>query len=155
MTSFSQFGTVALVSLCAWQLAGCATTSGKEMSAMQQQSAGGSFGFGGSQAGQSSGAPGAAGFAVSNNENTPMTILKIKDAGARTHDSSCGAIAESPEQITVYKEASVTDTTYTYTPVALFIMVDRSGSMITGFPPPADAHSWQNSTDAITAFVKD
>jgi hypothetical protein len=37
----------------------------------------------------------------------------------------------------------------------MFIMQDRSGSMITGFPPPADAHSWQNSTDAITAFVKD
>jgi len=42
-----------------------------------------------------------------------------------------------------------------YKPVALFIMQDRSGSMVTGFPPPASAQSWQNSTDAITAFVND
>jgi len=87
----------------------------------------------------------------------PPPIFKISDAGAnvRTHDSSCGAVAEVPEQITVYKEASVTDTTFTYTPVALFIMQDRSGSMVTGFPPPASPQSWQNSTDAITAFVND
>jgi hypothetical protein len=89
---------------------------------------------------------------------TGPSFFNIKDAGpgvVRSHDSSCGAVAEVPEQITVYKEASVTDTTYTYTPVALFIMQDRSGSMVTGFPPPASPMSWDNSTAAITAFVND
>src|SRR5690349_7479370 len=137
MALFGQFTSCALVSLSIWGFVACATNSGRDTGTEGLQSTGGVFGFGGSQAGQPSSAPGVAGFAVSNNENAPMPVLKIKDGGMRTHDSSCGAIAESPEQITVYKEASVTDTTYTYTPVALFVMVDRSGSMITGFPPPA------------------
>src|SRR5262245_25161543 len=47
-------------------------------------------------------------------------ILHIKDASAmRTTDSSCGAVAEVPEQITTYTEASVTDTITTLTPVAI------------------------------------
>jgi hypothetical protein len=40
-------------------------------------------------------------------------------------------------------------------PLAIFIMQDRSGSMVTGFPAPASAESWNNSTQAITAFVQD
>jgi hypothetical protein len=42
-----------------------------------------------------------------------------------------------------------------YSPVALFIMQDRSGSMVTGFPPPASADGWNNSLAAVTAFVND
>ncbi len=78
-------------------------------------------------------------------------------------DGSCTAVSQAPEQVIVYKDASVTDVvTDTITtsslstaPVAVFIMQDRSGSMITGFPPPASAMSWDNSTAAITAFVDD
>ena len=40
-------------------------------------------------------------------------------------------------------------------PIAMFVMMDRSGSMVTGFPPPASADSWKNATTAITAFVQD
>lgn len=46
-------------------------------------------------------------------------------------------------------------TTGTLCPLALFIMQDRSGSMVTGFPAPASAESWNNSTLAITTFVQD
>jgi hypothetical protein len=90
-------------------------------------------------------------------------------------DGSCFATSQAPEQIIVYRDASytdtvtdtlidtlvdtffdtVTDTITTYKPVALFIMQDRSGSMVTGFPPPADPNNWNNSTAAITAFVND
>lgn len=67
----------------------------------------------------------------------------------------CNAIRETPETITIYKDATVTDTVTNYKPVALFIMQDRSSSMVTGMPAPASAQSWDNSTGAITAFVND
>lgn len=76
-------------------------------------------------------------------------VLPGPDGGA------CPAIKQTPETITVYRDASVTDTITTYKPVALFIMQDRSSSMITGMPAPASAQSWDNSTAAITAFVND
>jgi hypothetical protein len=57
-------------------------------------------------------------------------------------DAGCPAIRQKPEQVTIYK------------PVALFIMQDRTGSMVSGFPSGC-ACSWQNSTDALTAFVND
>jgi hypothetical protein len=34
-------------------------------------------------------------------------------------------------------------------------MMDRSGSMVTGFPAPASPESWNNSITAVTAFVQD
>jgi hypothetical protein len=67
----------------------------------------------------------------------------------------CSAVKQTPETITVYKDATVTDTITTYKPVALFIMQDRSSSMWTGSPSPASPESWRNSTAAITAFVRD
>jgi hypothetical protein len=67
----------------------------------------------------------------------------------------CNAITQTPETVVVYKDASFTDTITTYKPVALFIMQDRSSSMVTGMPAPASAQSWDNSTGAITAFVND
>lgn len=72
-----------------------------------------------------------------------------------TAGDACPAIHQKPETITVYKDATVTDTIYTSKPVALFVMMDRSGSMVTGFPPPASADSWNNATAAITSFVTD
>jgi hypothetical protein len=65
-------------------------------------------------------------------------------------DASCFGTAQAPERIFV--DATVTDTITTYSPVALFIMLDRSGSMITGFPT-GSAQSWGNVTNALTSFV--
>jgi hypothetical protein len=62
-------------------------------------------------------------------------------SGAVVGDGTCGVI-QKPEQI------------IQYSPIALYIMLDRSGSMITGFPE-GSAQSWQNSTNAINAFVTD
>lgn len=95
----------------------------------------------------SSGNSGAAGFIFNPGNGT---------GGSRTGGGdACPAIKQKPEQVVVYRDASVTDTIYQSKPVALFIMQDRSGSMVTGFPPPADPNSWNNSTAAITAFVND
>lgn len=69
--------------------------------------------------------------------------------------NGCSGVRETPETIVVYRDATVTDTVVTYKPVALFFMVDRSGSMVTGYPPPACSCSWDNATAAITAFVND
>lgn len=78
------------------------------------------------------------------------------NAGTRNGGGdACPAIRQKPETVVVYKDATVTDTIYTSKPVALFVMQDRSGSMVTGFPPPADPNNWNNSTAAITAFVND
>lgn len=68
--------------------------------------------------------------------------------------SACQPIVSQPEQITVYRDATVTDTIYTYSPIAIYIMQDRSGSMVTGFPT-GSAQSWGNATTAITQFVND
>jgi hypothetical protein len=97
------------------------------------------------------GSGGAAGFAVApgpSSESGGTTFLNIPTTGGGSNGGDgtsmgCPAIRQKPEQVVTYK------------PVALFIMQDRSGSMVTGFPPPASAQSWQNSTDAITAFVND
>jgi hypothetical protein len=72
-----------------------------------------------------------------------------------TGGSSCAAVRQQPESVVVYRDAAVTDTIYTYKPVALFLMIDRSGSMVTGSPPPADPNNWSNSAAAVTAFVND
>jgi hypothetical protein len=61
------------------------------------------------------------------------------DAG--TANGACGSV-EKPEQI------------FQYSPIALYIMLDRSGSMVTGFPE-GSAQSWQNSTNAINGFLSD
>jgi hypothetical protein len=73
-------------------------------------------------------------------------------SGGRNDPDACPAIRQKPETVTIYKDATVTDTVYTSKPVALFIMQDRSSSMVgvTG-----DPNSWPNSTTAITAFVND
>jgi hypothetical protein len=62
-------------------------------------------------------------------------------SGAAGGGDACG-IVQKPEEI------------IQYSPVALLIMQDRSGSMITGFPS-GSAQSWSNSTNALNAFVSD
>jgi hypothetical protein len=83
-----------------------------------------------------------------------VPFLPIGGAMNDKPDSSCGAVVEKPEQIIHYTDASVTDTITTFTPVALFIMQDRTGSMVSGVPSGC-ACSWQNSSDALAAFVRD
>jgi hypothetical protein len=63
-------------------------------------------------------------------------------AGPGSDAGACG-IKQKPEEI------------LQYSPVGLFIMQDRSGSMVTGFPPPASPDGWKNSQAAVTAFVND
>ncbi len=65
---------------------------------------------------------------------------------------ACPAVSQKPE--TIYIDASYSDTVTEQSPLAIFIMQDRSGSMVTGFPE-GDAHSWANSTSALTTFVND
>ncbi len=84
-------------------------------------------------------------------------LLFSRDAGITQRssgDGSCGAVKQKPEQIIVYQDASYTDTITTYSPVALYIMQDDSGSMVTGFPT-GSAQSWGDATAAISAFVND
>jgi hypothetical protein len=66
----------------------------------------------------------------------------------------CPEVIQKPEQILTYKDATVTDTIVTFAPVALFVMQDRSGSMITGFPA-GSPNSWPNSIAAMQAFTTD
>jgi hypothetical protein len=101
---------------------------------------------------------GAAG--VANAGSTGGAFLNVGQgaaAGANTRDmdSSCHPIKEVPEKIVITDSSVVTDTITTLTPVAIFIMQDRSSSTVTGNPAPASPQSWQNSTDAVTAFAKD
>lgn len=63
--------------------------------------------------------------------------------------SACPRTVSKPEQITVLVDASYTDTVYTYAPIAIYIMQDRSTSMITF------STAWADSTSAITQFVND
>jgi hypothetical protein len=64
---------------------------------------------------------------------------------------ACAVESQTAEDVIVEVPVEIV----TYDPIALFIMLDRSGSMVTGFPPPASPDSWNNSVVAITAFVND
>jgi hypothetical protein len=114
----------------------------------------GAHGFGGSSAvpsgaggtaantGGSIALPPGAG-ALSSSGGAPILIVPTTGGtGQGGASDGCPAIRQKPEQVVTYK------------PVALFIMQDRTGSMVTGFPSGC-ACSWQNSTDALTAFMKD
>ncbi|HVW27179.1 MAG TPA: vWA domain-containing protein [Polyangiaceae bacterium] len=70
----------------------------------------------------------------------PPTSTSNPNGG--TDGGGCPAIRQKPEQVVMYK------------PVALFIMQDRTGSMVSGFPSGC-ACSWSNSTMALSAFVND
>src|SRR5260221_10034713 len=62
--------------------------------------------------------------------------------GAGGGDGACQGTVSKPEHIVVYS------------PIAIYIMQDRSGSMVTGFPT-GSAQSWGYATTAITQFVND
>ena len=84
--------------------------------------------------------------------STSAASERGKLLGNKDGSTACTGTAEGAEQIFV--DATVTDTITTYSPVALYIMLDRSGSMVTGFPT-GTAQSWPNATSALTAFVND
>jgi hypothetical protein len=99
-------------------------------------SGGATFGPGGGGLGGAM-AYGAGGDFVFNPGGAPPTS---PDSG--NGNGNCGVV-QKPEEIIVYS------------PVGLFIMQDRSGSMVTGFPPPASPDGWKNSSAAVSAFVSD
>jgi hypothetical protein len=112
------------------------------------------------QSGGSSGASGS-GAIIANGNGGGLGIISIGTSGSagmnntRDMDSSCHPIKETPEKIIITDSSIVTDTITTLTPVAIFIMQDRSSSMVMQAPGAAMGTSWQHSTDAINAFVKD
>src|SRR5690348_2918049 len=101
-----------LVFALGFRLAACAPHSGSDTSLGGQ--GGGDQGAGGSSesGGAKSRSGGASSVAGANGTGENGGIFHIKDAGTTRQppDSSCGAVAEVPEQITKYIEASVTDT---------------------------------------------
>jgi hypothetical protein len=120
---------------------------------LQGTGAGSSFG-GGNGTGNGTGASGYTGSAGDNGGPVFNSGGATQGSGGGTN-ADCPPVVQKPEEIITYRDASVTDTITTYKPVALFIMQDRSGSMVTGFPPPASADGWKNSSAAIDAFVHD
>jgi hypothetical protein len=134
MLTGKNVGALLFVSVCAWRLVACSASTQPGSANGSLTGAGGAYvplypGSGASSG--ASGASGTRGFAGSQGAGDNPGIFKIPDSGAtvRSKDSSCGAVTEVPEQIIKYTEASVTDTTYTSTPVAVFVMLDRSSSM--------------------------
>lgn len=75
-------------------------------------------------------------------------------SGTAADSSACQPIVSQPEQRVTYVDATVTDTIYTYSPVAIYIMQDRSSSMV-GYLGTGDPNSWPNSQAAVGAFVDD
>ena len=93
------------------------------------------------------GAPSLATGGVSVTASGGTAVLMIPTQGTASSprssvDGGCPAIRQRPEQVVTYK------------PVALFIMQDRTGSMVSGVPSGC-ACSWSNSTMALSAFVND
>jgi len=66
--------------------------------------------------------------------------------GAPDASQGCVSMRQVPETVVVYRDATV----YTHKPFALFIMLDRSTSMLTGNPSP-----WSVATQQISDFVRD
>jgi hypothetical protein len=159
MMTYKNYGAILCVGFCAWRLVACSANTGLDSIGGPLSGAGGfgmvNVGTGSAGSVNKAGTPNFGGAQSTGTGNMPG-LLTIKDSGVaiRSNDSSCGAVAEVPESITVYTDATVTDTTYTLTPVAIYVMLDRSLSMIT--PPPGQTlDSWTNSVNSLTAFVKD
>jgi hypothetical protein len=152
------FAAFLFVGFCSWRVVACSPSKVND---------GAPSGVGGLYVGQTTGGGGAgaqtgsgAGFGTAASGNgMGGAFLNINQAGnagsSRDRDSACHPLSETPEKVTVTDSAVVTDTITTLTPVAIFIMQDRSSSTVTGNPAPASPESWKNSTDAVTAFVKD
>ena len=148
-----------LVGLCSWRIVACSAKTGPGVGV--GPGAGGFLGTtggGGASSGAVPGAGAASGaFGSGNAGSSFLNVGQSGNAGSNTRDmdSSCHPIKEAPEKIVITDSSVVTDTITTLTPVAIFIMQDRSSSTVTGSPPPASPDSWKNSTAAVTAFAQD
>jgi hypothetical protein len=80
--------------------------------------------------------------AVGESGGSVFKPIEVGGAPAGDGGKGCPAIRQKPEVVT------------TYQPVALFVMQDRTGSMVSGVPSGC-ACSWMNSTTALNAFVND
>ena len=158
MPTSRNYGAFAFVAFCAWRIVACAANTG---GAGQADGAGGfvASSSGGVPSGAQPGSGSGFGTAGVANNSGGSTFIDLNQGGGgganlREQDSSCHPLSETPEKIVITDSSVVTDTITTLTPVALFIMQDRTGSMSTGIPSGC-ACSWDNSTAALTAFVKD
>jgi hypothetical protein len=100
---------------------------------------GGAPGSGGGGAG-----PGSGGFAPGNTGGAFIPVGGGESRGGGP-SNECGEVVQPPE--TVFIDASVTDTVVTYSPIALYVMMDRSSSM--------NPTLWPVAQNAITAFAQD
>jgi hypothetical protein len=64
-------------------------------------------------------------------------------------DASCGTTTATAEQTVITK------TITTQSPVALFLVQDRSGSMVDDPPVNSNQNKWQQAVGAVNAFVAD
>ena len=134
-----------LVGFCAWRVMACSASAGPGFAG-----AGGMTAFGGNPSG---GAPSTGSGSVhvgagsGTAQGTGGVIFFGSGGGnAREQDSSCHPVAEIPEKVIVTDSST--------SPVAMFIMQDRSSSMVMG-GNGASAMSWDNSAAAVKAFVED
>jgi Mg-chelatase subunit ChlD len=72
-------------------------------------------------------------------------------------DATCAATSAEAPKVVVTKENVVETVTMTTKPVAIYLMLDRSSSMVglCGNGPPCNAQSWNQATGAISAFLRD
>jgi hypothetical protein len=145
MITSKNYGAFLLVGFCAWRVMACSAESGLKFGGT-----GGAAPFGGNPGGGASGSGTGSfptGSGSSTNEGTGGIILFGSGGGAtREQDSSCHPVAEVPEKVIVTDSSTA--------PVAMFLMQDRSSSMVMG-GNGASAMSWDNSVAAVTAFVQD
>jgi len=102
------------------------------------------------------GAPGNGGMTTGNGGVSTGTGGLIgnpipSNSGGKKPDD-CGKLVQPAE--TIFVDASYTDTIVTDAPLALFVMIDRSSSMVGGFGT-GDPTSWPNAQAALTTFVQD
>lgn len=126
---------------------GC-SAGGSGKNAFGGTGAGGSNGSGSSGSGSTNGTGSTAG---TNGAGGLVISGQGGSNGGAVPDASCPRTVSVPEEIVVYQDASYTDTITTYAPIAIYIMQDRSTSMVT-FP---NFQSWANSTAAVSTFVSD
>lgn len=162
MVTAKKCAALILIGCAAWRLVACSANTGPQL---------GAGGYGGSGAGgpfpPGAGATPGAGGGMQSAGTGPIisqgsggSIINLGTAGnagnsnLRDVDSSCHPIKETPEKIIITDSSIVTDTIVTLTPVAIFVMQDRSSSMVEQMPG-ANGTSWVNSTNAMSAFTKD
>ena len=118
---------------------GCAPSDGSASESPFSGNGGSSNGGVGGAAGPGAGGSTTAGGGTGVGGDGFMVTGRGGDSDGST--TGCG-VTLKPEQIIKYE------------PVGIFIMQDRSGSMVTGYPPPASPDSWDHSAAAVTAFAR-